>query len=121
MMSKYDKLSISGIISDACIVTFDGIDRPELFGGNKVPQFLTGTLVQDFKGRFEPGCNFRSSLVQKIEGQQVFTMNSVYCVEGELEYITLDKKYMPLILQYFDPRQVKALIDDSYELGEGGD
>lgn len=43
-----------------------------------------GTVVKDYKGRFDPGNWIRTSLVQSVEGDLIYTRNSVYKFEGEL-------------------------------------
>ena len=51
-----------------------------LSSGGKV---LTGTVVEDFKGRWEPGWHMRSSAINRIEDNVVYTTNSIYLLKGE--------------------------------------
>ena len=46
-------------------------------------QVLTGTVVVDNMGRWEPGFHMRSSVIDRIEDNVVYTANSVYLLEGE--------------------------------------
>ena len=46
-------------------------------------QILTGTVVVDNKGRWEPGMHMRSSKIKSIVEDLVYTSNSIYLLEGE--------------------------------------
>ena len=46
-------------------------------------QILTGTVVEDFKGRWEPGMHMRSSGIDRIVDNVVYTRNSTYLLKGE--------------------------------------
>lgn len=46
---------------------------------------LYGTLVVDYLGRFDAGNWIRTSKVVKIKGELVYTLNSVYKVEGGID------------------------------------
>ena len=46
-------------------------------------QILTGTVVVDNKGRWEPGMHMRSSVIERIVEDLVYTRNSIYLLEGE--------------------------------------
>lgn len=69
-MENDTQTSISGIIKDARYLK-NGC--------------VFGTVVKDYKGRFEPGNWIRTSYVTKVEGDLVYTMNSIYQVRGGLE------------------------------------
>lgn len=45
-------------------------------------KILTGTLVNDPTGRFQPGFHIRTSLVVSVTGNRVETMNTVYHLHG---------------------------------------
>ena len=46
-------------------------------------QVLTGTVVVDNKGRWQPGMHMRSSLITRREEDLVYTTNSLYLLKGE--------------------------------------
>ena len=46
-------------------------------------QILTGTVVVDNKGRWDPGMHMRSSVIDRIVEDLVYTSNSIYLLEGE--------------------------------------
>jgi len=46
-------------------------------------QVLTGTVVVDNKGRWQPGMHMRSSKIERIVDDLVYTRNSIYLLEGE--------------------------------------
>ena len=46
-------------------------------------QVLTGTVVEDFKGRWGPGMHMRSSVIDRITDDVVYTANSIYLLEGK--------------------------------------
>ena len=50
---------------------------------NADTQVLTGTIVADFKDRWEPGMHMRSSKIDRIEDNVVYTRNSIYLLEGK--------------------------------------
>ena len=51
-----------------------------LSNGGKI---LTGTVVEDFKGRWDPGMHMRSSGIDRIVEDLVYTRNSIYLLKGE--------------------------------------
>jgi hypothetical protein len=57
----------------------------EVFPGqNAKPMVMTGTIVDDPTGRWEPGYHMRSSLVVNIDREKgiVETVNTIYKVSG---------------------------------------
>lgn len=107
-----DARQISGIITNPCIVTFTGVPETTLLP--HALKLLCGVVVQDNKGRLEPGMQFRSSPINRIAGDIIETANSLYKVEGEIDYVTLPFKYLKQVLGLIDPRDIKTLIEAGY-------
>ena len=64
-------------------------------------KILTGIVVEDPTGRWEPGMHMRSSLVVSFDGLHVETLNSIYKVVGEAGDTTLGGDWGDKILGVF--------------------
>lgn len=95
---------ITGVVKDALIASLER-------DGKKI-SLLSGTIVEDCRGRFNPGNWFCSSVVEKVDGHLVHTRNSIYEVEGELncEDVTLEE--MMFIRNGVSLPQARALIEN---------
>jgi hypothetical protein len=53
-------------------------------GENLLPQLISGTVVNDPTGRWQPGYHMQSSLVRKLDREKgcVETRNTVYKLQG---------------------------------------
>lgn len=105
--------ALSGIISSPCIVSFT--DLPENVR-RQYPnlRLLVGVIEKDFKGRFPPGEGFRSSFVQRVDGDRVTTANSIYQVKGDIDYVELTLSQLPQVMAHIDPRHIRTLLDAGY-------
>jgi len=108
-----DRNHISGIIANPCIVTFTSVPENPLLPSDL--KLLRGIVVEDKKGRLEPGMQFRSSPISQVTGDIVETANSIYKVEGQIDYVTLPFTYLKQVLDLIDPQEIKALIEAGYK------
>ncbi len=106
------KQQISSVIISPCIISFS--DMPKSLKHYQDLQLLCGTVKEDYKGRFAAGMSFRSSPVVSVDGKMVTTANSLYQVEGNIDYVDLPFKQLPQVMEYIDPRQIKTLLDAGY-------
>jgi len=97
--------TLTGIIADACLVTFTG-----LTGDLEGARVLTGTVLKDFAGRFRIGDAFVSSRIDHVSGDIVRTQNSTYQIQGPVDHIDLPSQAIPLIRALVDPREIRHLL-----------
>jgi len=97
---------LSGIITDACVVTFTG-----LTGDLKGARVLTGTVVKDFVGRFRAGDAFVSSRIHHVFGDIMQTQNSTYQVQGPVDHVDLPSQAISLVRALIDPREILQMLE----------
>ena len=102
-------MNITGILEDAALVSFIGIDDAQL---------VCGTIVKDHARRWPSGYLIRTSKVVKVEGDIVTTLNSRYKIVGGLEEVTLSWQAYHLLLDF--PVQIlKSMLDGGCTIKEG--
>lgn len=98
--------TLTGIIADACLVTFTG-----LTGDLEGARVLTGTILKDFADRFRTGDAFVSSRVEYVSGDIVRTQNSTYQVQGSVDHVDLPSLAIPLVRALVDPREIRHVLE----------
>ena len=106
-------LNLTGILTDAVLVTFD--DLPKEYGEVRI---VCATIVEDFHGRFRPGYWMYTSLVKKVEGDIVLTLNSTYKIKGDMTQVSLPFSALGALKEGAPPRAVKALLEAGYKIAE---
>ncbi len=104
-------MNLTGILKDAVLVTFN--DLPKEYGEVRI---VCATIVEDFHGRFRPGYWMYTSLVKKVEGDIVLTLNSTYEIKGDLEQVSLPVSSLAALKEGAPPLAVKGLLDAGYKL-----
>lgn len=102
-------MDITGILEEAALVSFTGIDDA---------QIVSGMIVKDYARRWPSGYIIRTSKVVKIEGDIVTTLNSHYKIMGDLEEVTLPWQAYLLLLD-LPALTLNAMLVEGYTLKEG--